>query len=521
MIRVKDIKISINAKEQNLKKALARKLKIYEDEILDVSIYKKSIDARNKDDIIFTYTLNAKLKNENNFKDLIIEEKDSYPHIEHKRKSDKRPVIVGAGPCGLFAGLVLAREGYKPIIFEQGKDVDERKKDIDKFWSEGKLNPLSNVQFGEGGAGTFSDGKLTTLINNPLCDYVLEEFERCGAPEEILYEAHPHVGTDNLINVIKNIRNKIIDLGGEVFFDEKIIDINFSDNKITSIKTSKDKTVETDTVILAIGHSSRQTFELLKDKNIPMIKKPFSVGFRAEHLQSDINKSQYGKYFDHELLKAAEYKLSYHDDENRGVYTFCMCPGGVVVASASEEGRVVTNGMSYYKRDGENANSAILVSILPEDFTSDDVLEGMHFQRELEEKAYNLGGKNYNAPVQLIRDYLNNKVTTKLGRVTPSYKPGYTFADLNELFSDKLNKSLHEGIKYFGRKLKGFDDNDGVLTGVETRSSSPIRILRDDNFESEIKGLYPAGEGCGYAGGIMSAAVDGIKVAIAIIENEK
>ncbi|MCQ2978671.1 MAG: FAD-dependent oxidoreductase [Clostridia bacterium] len=520
MIRVKDIKISITAKEQNLKKALAKKLNIFPDEVIDVSVYKKSIDARNKDNIIFTYTLNAKLKDESNFKDLVIEEKDSYPHINKNRKSNFRPVIVGAGPGGLFCGLVLAKEGYNPIIIEMGKDVDERKKDIDTFWSEGKLNPLSNVQFGEGGAGTFSDGKLTTLINNPLCDFVLEEFERNGAPEEILYLAHPHVGTDNLINVIKNIREKIKSLGGEVFFNEKVTDIIYEDDKVTKVVTSNNREIETDTVVLAIGHSSRDTFEVLKDKNLNMIAKPFSVGFRVEHLQSDINKSQYGKYFDHELLKAAEYKLSYHDDENRGTYTFCMCPGGVVVASASEEGRVVTNGMSYYLRDGENANSAVLVSVMPEDFDDNDVLCGMKFQRELEEKAFVLGGSNYNAPVQLVRDYLQNKKSEKLGKVTPSYRPGYTLANLNELFSDRLNKSLHEGIKYFGKRLKGFDDNDGVLTGVETRSSSPVRILRDDNFESNIKGIYPCGEGCGYAGGIMSAAVDGIKVAIAIIEKE-
>lgn len=520
MIRVRDVKISITSKEGDLKKALARKLKVFPSDILEVSVYKKSIDARNKDNIIFTYTLNAKLKDETPFKTMIVKEGDCYPDVEKNRKSNKRPLVVGMGPGGLFAGLILAKEGYKPIIIEQGKSVDDRKKDIDKFWGEGKLNPLSNVQFGEGGAGTFSDGKLTTLINNPLCDYVLKKFAECGAPKDILTNAKPHVGTDNLINVVKNIRKEIIKLGGEVSFEEKLLDIEVKDDKVTKAVTSK-REIDTDCIILAIGHSARDTFEMLKKKNADMEAKPFSVGFRVEHLQSDIDKIQYGKYAGHELLEASDYKLSYHDEDGRGVYTFCMCPGGCVVASSSEEGMVVTNGMSYYKRDGENANSAVLVSVGPEDYGDKDVLDGMYYQRDLEKKAFELGGSNYNAPVQKVKDYLDNKITTSLGKVQPTYKPGYTFANLNELLSDDLNETMKKGIKFFGTKMKGFTSNDAIFTGIETRSSSPVRIKRDSFFKSNISGIYPCGEGAGYAGGIMSAAVDGIRVALWVMRNEE
>ena len=519
MIRIRDVKISISSKNHDIKKALARKLKIYDSEILEVSVYKKSIDARNKNDIIFTYTLNAKLKDESKFKEYAIEEKDCYPDIIKNRKSNFRPVIVGAGPAGLFAGLILAKEGERPIILEQGKSVDERKKDIEKFWKERILNVRSNVQFGEGGAGTFSDGKLTTLINNPLCEFVLSEFVKAGAPKEILYLAKPHLGTDNLINVIKNIRNEIIELGGEVIFNEKVTNFEIEDGKVKKVITESGNTYETDALVLALGHSARDTFEMLRDKNFNLEAKAFSVGFRVEHKQSEIDKSQYGKFAGHEELKSAEYKLSYHDEEGRGVYTFCMCPGGQVVASSSEEGKVVTNGMSYYKRDGENANSAVLVSISPSDIKGEDVLRGMYYQRSLEEKAFELGGSNYNAPVQRVVDYLNNIKTNSLGSVKPTYMPGYTFANLNEVFEEKINICMHKGIRYMGKKLKGFDDENSIFTGVETRSSSPIRILRNEKFQSNIEGIYPCGEGAGYAGGIMSAAVDGIKVAMAILKN--
>ena len=520
MIRVKDIKISITSKEHDLKKALAKKLGIFKEDILEVYIYKKSIDARNKNNIIFTYTLNAKVKNEEKFKDLIVINEDTYPKIKIKRTKKVRPIIVGAGPSGLFCGLILAKEGFCPIILEQGKDVDSRKEDIDNFWKSGKLNIKSNVQFGEGGAGTFSDGKLTTLINNSLCNFVLEEFVKAGAPEEILYLSKPHLGTDNLINIVKNIRKEIIKLGGEIRFNKKVTDIKFENDKIKEVLTEDGETISTDTLVLAIGHSSRDTFELLKEKNVSMIPKPFSVGVRVEHLQEDINKAQYGKFFDNEMLDAAEYKMAYHDKDGRGTYTFCMCPGGQVVASSSEEGRLVTNGMSYYKRDGVNANSAVLVSVSPEDFDGDDVLRGMYYQRKLEEKAFLLGGSNYSAPVQKVEDYIKNVTTKELGKVKPTYLPGYKLSNLNELFDEKINNGLKNGLKYMGKRLNGFDSNDAILTGVETRSSSPVRILRDEMMQSNIKGVYPCGEGAGYAGGIMSAAVDGIKVAIALLENE-
>lgn len=519
MIRVKDIKISISSKEHSIEKAVARKLKIMPTEILKCTVYKKSIDARNKRDIIFTYTVDVKLRNEKEFQDLIIKKEDTYPEIRIKRDSVFNPVVIGAGPCGLFCAYVLAKEGKNPIIIEQGKTAKERKKDVEKFWNEGVLNPLSNVQFGLGGAGTFSDGKLTTLINNPLCRLVLELFVECGAPKEILSEAKPHLGTDNLINIVENLRYKIEDLGGIFVFNEKVIDVDIDNENVKSILTDKDRRIETDTVVLAIGHSGRDTFELLKSKNVNLEPKAFSVGVRIEHLRSEIDKSQYGDFAGNELLGAADYKFAYHG-KDKSAYTFCMCPGGMVVASASEEGHVVTNGMSNFDRDGENSNSAILVSVTPDDFPGDDVLRGMYFQRELESKAFEKGGSNYNAPVQIAEDYINGKVSTKLGNVTPTYKPGYTFADFNEIFPEYINSTLKEGLNDFNKKIKGFVSENAVLTGVETRSSSPVRILRNEEFMSNVNGLYPAGEGAGYAGGIMSSAVDGIRVAIKMLEKE-
>ncbi len=517
MIRVKDVKISITSKDHDIKKAVARKLGIMPEEIREFRVHKKSIDARKKDNIIFTYTIDADVKNVSEFKDMIIEEKDNYPVINKKRKSDKRPVVIGAGPAGLFAAYIFAKEGLNPIVIEQGKTVDERKKDVDKFWSEGKLNTASNVQFGEGGAGTFSDGKLTTLINNPNCDFVLKTFTECGAPEEILYEAKPHVGTDKLIETIRNLRENIKALGGEFYFDEKVVDFDIENNKIKKVKCKSGLEFETDTVILAIGHSARYTFEMILEKKFDMIPKAFSVGVRIEHLQSEIDKVQYGSYAGHKLLGPSEYKMAYHG--NRSCYTFCMCPGGLVVASASEDGRVVTNGMSNYKRDGVNANCALLVNVTPEDFEGNDVLRGMHFQRKLEEAAYKEGGANFNAPVQRAEDFIAGRVSEALGDVKPSYKPGYKFADFNNIFPTYISDTMKEALNYMEKRIKGFKTN-GLLTGVETRSSSPVRIVRSENLMSNIEGVYPCGEGAGYAGGIMSAAVDGIRCAVAAVENE-
>ena len=432
------------------------------------------------------------------------------------RKSSKRPVIIGAGPAGLFSALTLAQNGIKPIIIEQGKTVDERKKDVEEFQKTGKLNTLSNVQFGEGGAGTFSDGKLTSGIHNPLCKIVLKEFYNFGAPEQILYINKPHIGTDNLINIIRNMRNEIIKLGGEFLFNEKVTDFEFENSKVTAVICGK--RIETDTVILAIGHSARSTFEKLYEKGVKMEKKNFSIGVRIEHKQSMINKSQYGEITKLKL-PPAEYKMAYHG-ENRSCYTFCMCPGGTVIASSSEPETIVTNGMSVYARNGENANSAVLVNVTPNDFKGESPLEGMYFQKDLEQKAFKLGGSNYNAPIQRFEDFENNVKSTHIGEIKPTYKPGVTLSNLNEILPDFISKTLIEGIKYFDKSIKGFAHPDAILTGVETRSSSPVQITRNENKQSNIKGLYPCGEGAGYAGGIMSAAVDGIKCAIAVLTQE-
>ena len=527
MLRFKEIKIREDISNEDTFNLICEKYKLDKSIIISWHIFKKSIDARDKNDIHYSYTIDVEIqvekeetvfKNIKNKKNIEIVEKQTTRKIEVKRESKSKPVIVGAGPAGLFAALTLVQNGIKPILIEQGKKVEERKRDVDEFFETGKLNIKSNVQFGEGGAGTFSDGKLTTGINNPLCKKVIEEFVKFGAPEQISYTNKPHIGTDKLITVIKNMREEIINLGGEVLFEEKVIDFEIEKNNIKTVITDKRK-IETDTVILAIGHSARETFEKLYEKGINMEKKNFSVGVRIEHKQELINKSQYS---DKTKLKLppAEYKLAYHGKDNRSCYTFCMCPGGVVVASSSEEGTIVTNGMSKFARDGENANSAVLVNVTPEDFKGESPLEGIYFQKDLEEKAFVAGGKNYYAPAQRVEDFLKNKKSEFIGQVKPTYKPGVTLSNINDILPEFVSQTLKEGITYFDRKIKGFADKDAILTGVETRSSSPVRILRDENLIANVKGIYPCGEGAGYAGGIMSAAVDGIKCAIKILETK-
>ena len=518
MIRLNGIKLSIDSEEEELFNIACRMLHIQRTEIKELIIYKKSIDARDKENIQFIYTIDLNIFNQSKFRSRVIKNVPQIEPVEVKRISEERPVVVGAGPAGLFAALTLAQAGLKPIIIEQGKKVSERKKDVDLFWETGKLNTSSNVQFGEGGAGTFSDGKLTTQITNPLCRKVLEEFVECGAPKEIMYEAKPHIGTDRLIEVVKKMRKKIEALGGKFIFSEKLTDISIEDGKLTGIKCSKD--ISTDALVLAIGHSSRDTFEMIHAKGIEMVKKAFSVGFRVEHLQKMINESQYGEAAKNPKLGAADYKLVYHGEDNRSAYTFCMCPGGTVVASASEEGGVVTNGMSIFSRNGVNANSALLVGVLPEDFKEESPLAGMYFQRELEQKAFVAGGEKYNAPAQLVGDFLDGKVSKELGNVKPTYTPGITFSDFNTILPEFVTKTMKEAFVSFDKKIKGFASNDTLITGVETRSSSPVRILRDEKYETNIKGIYPCGEGSGYAGGIMSSAVDGIKCANALLSNE-
>ncbi len=423
----------------------------------------------------------------------------------------------------MFAGLVLALSGLKPIIIERGKAVEDRQKDVNLFWEKKELNPESNVQFGEGGAGTFSDGKLTTGIKSPYIHKILEELYEAGAPEEILYSSKPHIGTDQLAIVVKNIRKKIISLGGEVRLEcklEKLISANGFIHGITYSHNGENIDIETDSVILAIGHSARDTVEMLYNSGIKIIQKPFSVGARIEHPQALINKAQYGKFANHKALGAADYKLSCHKLHERGAYTFCMCPGGTVVAAASEKGGVVVNGMSELARDGENANSALLVGIEPENFPSEHPLAGIYYQREIEQKAFQIAGSNYNAPAQLVGDFLNGKLSKSLGSVKPTCPTGVTLCDLTECLPNAVSETMKSAIVEMNKKLEGFSLYDAVLTAPETRSSSPVRILRDDFLQCSVNGVYPCGEGAGYAGGIISAANDGIKCAHAVLEDE-
>lgn len=523
MIQISQLKLPCTHTQQELREKIERTLRIRPEELIEYSIEKQSIDARKKPQIFYVYTIHASVLQEKKVfkkvhsKNITIVEKKVYQFPFHAESTPAdRPVIIGSGPAGLFCAYMLAEHGFAPILLERGKAIEERKKDVDSFWETGKLNPESNVQFGEGGAGTFSDGKLNTLVKDPSGRNrkVLEIFVKEGAPEEILYVNKPHIGTDLLMNVVKNMRKTIQSNGGEVRFESKVTELCITDGKICGVVINKEQFLPAKSVILAIGHSARDTFEMLWEKQICMEAKSFAVGVRVEHPQKLINYAQYQMELP-KTLPAASYKVTAQLSNGRGVYSFCMCPGGYVVNASSEEGRLAVNGMSYHSRAGENANSAIIVTVTPKDYGSDHPLAGMEFQRKLEEKAFHLAqGK---IPVQRYEDFCKNRATDSFGTVHPSMKGNYAPANVREILPEIVAASIEEGIRCFDQKLQGFAGPDALLSGVESRTSSPVRISRDPStMEGSVKGLYPCGEGAGYAGGITSAAMDGIRMAEAV-----
>jgi len=527
MLRLTEIRLPLEHSEDELRNAVLERLGIPSEDLLGYTIYRRNYDARKKSAIVFSYSLDVSTRDDAS----VLERLHGHPHINLSPDTEYqfvahapaapglRPVVIGFGPCGLFAALILAQSGFRPIIIERGKKVRERTKDTFGFWRKRKLDPESNVQFGEGGAGTFSDGKLHTQIKDPkhYGRKVLTEFVKAGAPEEILYIGKPHIGTFRLVKMIEEMRCTIESLGGEFRFQSKVDDLDIEDGQIRGVKLASGERIPTSHVVLAVGHSARDTFQMVFERGVRIEPKPFSVGFRIEHPQSMIDQCRFGPSAGNPLLGAADYHLVHHCRNGRSVYSFCMCPGGTVVAAASEPGRVVTNGMSQYSRNERNANAAIVVGISPADYPGHP-LAGMELQRQLEERAFELGGSTYDAPGQLVGDFLNGKPSTRFGSVIPSYTPGVHLCDLGSALPDYAIEAIREAIPAFDRKIKGFAMSDAVLTGVETRTSSPIRILRNDGDlqNPAVRGLYPAGEGAGYAGGILSSAVDGIKVAEAI-----
>ncbi|OFZ68439.1 MAG: hypothetical protein A2V79_06500 [Betaproteobacteria bacterium RBG_16_56_24] len=528
MLRLTEIKLPLSHAESEIKAAILKRLGIAADELVSYVVFKRGVDARKSHAILCIYTLDVALRDEaaifarfKNDTHVTVTPDTSYHFVAHAPQNlTSRPIVIGMGPAGLFAGLLLAQMGFRPLILERGKAVRERTKDTFGLWRQGVLNPESNVQFGEGGAGTFSDGKLYSQIKDPryLSRKVLDEFVKAGAPEEILYESHPHIGTFRLVGMVEKMRETIQSLGGEIRFESRVDDIEIQNGQVTGVVLASGERIATNHLILAVGHSARDTFEMLHRRGVHIEAKPFSIGLRIEHPQPLIDAARYGKNAGNPLLGAADYKLVHHASNGRSVYSFCMCPGGTVVAATSEPGRVVTNGMSQYSRNERNANSGIVVGITPEQDYPGDALAGVEFQRHWESRAYELGGKNYQAPGQLVGDFLAGKASTKLGEVLPSYTPGVHLTDLSTALPDYAIAAIREALPAFAKQIKGFDLADAVLTGVETRTSSPIRIKRnDDDLQSiNTKGLYPAGEGAGYAGGILSAAVDGIRVAEAV-----
>ena len=530
MLRLTEVKLPLDHAEGAIRAAILQRLGISAKELVNYAIFRRGQDARKKSAIYFVYTLDVELSNEAE----VLQRMQGMPHVRPAPDIDyrfvaqapgwmnSRPIVIGTGPCGILAGLVLAQMGFRPIILERGKSVRERTRDTFGLWRQGKLNPESNVQFGEGGAGTFSDGKLHSQIKDPrhYGRKVLTEFVRAGAPPEILYVSKPHIGTFRLVGMVETMRATIEALGGEIRFQSKVTDIIIESHadgrQVRGVVLASGEQIAGDHVVLAVGHSARDTFEMLNERGVYLEAKPFSIGFRVEHPQSLIDRARFGAYAGNPLLGAADYKLVHHCANGRSVYSFCMCPGGTVVAAASEPGCVVTNGMSQYSRNERNANSGIVVGITPQDYPAGP-LAGIAFQRQWEERAFELGGKNYHAPGQLLGDFMVGRVSTELGSVIPSYTPGVHLTDLSAALPVYAIEAIREALPAFDKQIKGFALYDAVFTAVETRTSSPVSIKRRADFQSmNTSGLYPAGEGAGYAGGILSAAVDGIQVAEAV-----
>lgn len=530
MLRIQELKLPLDHPERALRQAVLKRLGVSEQNLISFTLFKRAYDARKTSAIQLIYTIDAEVKDEASVLKRLSKDKQIVrtPDLNYRPPVQasggmKRPVVVGMGPCGLFAGLLLAEMGFNPIILERGKIVRERTVDTFKFWRKGILNPGSNAQFGEGGAGTFSDGKLYSQIKDPrhLGRKVLTEFVEAGAPDEILYVSKPHIGTFRLVSMIEHMRGKIERFGGEIRFEHQVSDILLherqGDKQVAGVVLANGEAIETNHLVMALGHSARDTFEMLHRRGVFFEAKPFSIGVRIEHPQSIIDCARFGPSAGHPILGAADYKLAHHASNGRSVYSFCMCPGGTVVAAASEDGRLVTNGMSQYSRRERNANAGIVVGVTPEDFPADaraNPLAGIAFQRHWEEKAFIAGGASWFAPCQLVGDFLKDQPSTVLGSVIPSYKPGVTPTDLNLCLPEYATVAMREALQAFGRQIPGFSMEEAVMTGVETRTSSPVRMTRGADFQSlNVKGLYPSGEGAGYAGGILSAAVDGIKVA--------
>jgi uncharacterized FAD-dependent dehydrogenase len=532
MIRINELSLPLDHSADELRQAIIKRLGIQDADLLNFTVFKRSYDARKKNSVIlFIYIIDLEVRDEAavlaRFADdqhiRVAPDTHYYPVGQAPAGLTERPLVVGFGPCGLFAALLLAQMGFKPIVLERGKDVRRRTKDTWALWRKKVLTPESNVQFGEGGAGLFSDGKLYSQIKDPKFygRKVMHEFVRAGAPEEIMYVSKPHIGTFRLTGVVAAMREEIIALGGEVRFESRVSDLLIDDGQLEGVVLASGETIRSRHVVLALGHSSRDTFRMLHRQNVFIEAKPFAIGFRVEHPQSLIDQARLGKYAGHPDLGAADYKLVHHAKNGRAVYSFCMCPGGTVVAATSEPERVVTNGMSQYSRNERNANSGIVVGINPEQDFPGGPLAGVEFQERLESRAYELGGRDYCAPAQLVGDFIRGTPSSEFGEVEPSYKPGVRLGDLAPSLPEYAIEAIREALPAFGKQIRGFDRDDAILTGIETRTSSPVRITRDnESLQSlNLKGLYPAGEGAGYAGGILSAGVDGIKVAEAVAKS--